>query len=265
MRTLLLIVALCCPCLVAQVNLNSTIPAPQVRGLLQPVNGGTGISTVGVTGCPQVNSGVWSISNANCLSFGNQAANLFFTGPCSGSSATPAFRFLCSVDFAAALTSDPNFTISSANINNTGQIVTSSIFVSGVLGFATQCVAGDQAFALGFISNGVFTGPIIAPVTTTGVCPTQSSFSTGNWAVSTLSIQNGGGLLASNCGSNSSCPSSSPGLSQNTQYVPTAPTGACPGTPFPGPTNQPTWSFSATGSIDFCSNQTGATWVNKVP
>lgn len=52
--------------LTAQVNLNSSIPAPQVKGVVQTVNGGLGISTVGVTGCPRVDSGVWSVSPANC-------------------------------------------------------------------------------------------------------------------------------------------------------------------------------------------------------
>lgn len=46
-----------------QINL-----ATQVRGLLAPVNAGTGVDTSGVTGCPKVVSGTWTFSTANCVS-----------------------------------------------------------------------------------------------------------------------------------------------------------------------------------------------------
>jgi hypothetical protein len=237
------------------------------------VGGGTGtVTSVAMTvpslftlsGSPITTSGTFG------LGLSTQAANQFFAGPCSGGG-TPAFRFICTFDSTAALAADPNFTwnvntLNSATINNTGTIFTQNIVISNNFSYATDCsTAGNQAFSLKFISNGTFTGPAIAPVVTSGVCPT--SFTLGPWATDTLSVQDGGGLVFSNCGANDLCPSSSPNLSQQVQYVPTAPTAGsgCPGTPFPGPTNQPIWSFSANGSIDFCSNTTGATWVNKVP
>ena len=76
-----LIFALSIPAL-AQVNLDTTIPAPQVKGILRPANGGFGITTAGLTGCPRVDSGVWSISPANCVSSALFSI-LSFTG-CNG-------------------------------------------------------------------------------------------------------------------------------------------------------------------------------------
>lgn len=66
MKKLFLLFALFAPAVYAQVNLNTTIPAPQVKGVLQPNNGGTGLDSSGVTGCPKVTSGVWTINLANC-------------------------------------------------------------------------------------------------------------------------------------------------------------------------------------------------------
>lgn len=65
MRTAILLM-LCCLPLGAQVNLNTSVPAPQVKGILQPVNGGFGISTAGLTGCPKASGGVWTVTTANC-------------------------------------------------------------------------------------------------------------------------------------------------------------------------------------------------------
>lgn len=66
MKNILLLFVLLGSIAHAQINLNSTIPAPQVRGVVQPVNGGTGLNSSGATGCPRVDSGIWSISPANC-------------------------------------------------------------------------------------------------------------------------------------------------------------------------------------------------------
>src|ERR1017187_772090 len=66
----------------AQIDLNSTRTAPQVKGIVQPVNGGFGIDTHGLTGCPRVDSGIWSISSANC-STSAPFSILSFTG-CNG-------------------------------------------------------------------------------------------------------------------------------------------------------------------------------------
>lgn len=83
MKKLLIALALLAPLAHAQVNLNTTIPAPQVKGIVQPVNGGTGISTAGLTGCPKVTSGVWTVTLANCTSGFPFTINSF-TG-CNGS------------------------------------------------------------------------------------------------------------------------------------------------------------------------------------
>lgn len=68
MKKLLLLIALLGGIAHAQVNLNTTIPAPQVKGVVQPVNGGLGLDSHALTGCPRVDSGVWSVSPANCAS-----------------------------------------------------------------------------------------------------------------------------------------------------------------------------------------------------
>lgn len=69
-------------CLHAQINLNTTIPAPQVKGIVQPVNGGFGIDTSGATGCPKATGGVWTVNVGNCGSTAPLAITSF-TG-CSG-------------------------------------------------------------------------------------------------------------------------------------------------------------------------------------
>ena len=66
MKRLILALAFIASTASGQINLNSTIPAPQVKGVTQPINGGTGLNTSGVTGCPRVDSGVWSVSPSNC-------------------------------------------------------------------------------------------------------------------------------------------------------------------------------------------------------
>lgn len=55
----------CLPLMAQQIDL-----ATQVSGLLAPANGGTGLDSSASTGCPQVTSGVWSISLSNCGSGG---------------------------------------------------------------------------------------------------------------------------------------------------------------------------------------------------
>jgi hypothetical protein len=84
MKKLLLSLLLLPSVALAQVNLNSTIPAPQVKGITQAVNGGTGINSTGMTGCVSVAAGVWSISTANCSGAAVPFAITSFTG-CSGS------------------------------------------------------------------------------------------------------------------------------------------------------------------------------------
>lgn len=129
MKKLLLIFALLGSAAHAQVNLNTTIPAPQVKGIVQPVNGGTGIDTSALTGCPRVTAGVWTISAANCPTVVPFVINSF-TG-CNG---TVELGFhvvnpVCAATYSA--------TPSSAAITNTDGISSptnlSSPFTSGTI------------------------------------------------------------------------------------------------------------------------------------
>jgi hypothetical protein len=71
-------------CLHAQINLNTSIPAPQVKGIVQPVNGGLGVDSSSANGCPKVTAGVWTINSANCGGSSTPLTITSFTG-CSGS------------------------------------------------------------------------------------------------------------------------------------------------------------------------------------
>lgn len=82
MKKLAFLLLILCPVAWAQIDLNSTRPAPQVKGIVQPINGGFGIDTHALTGCPRVDFGVWSISPANC-STSAPFSILSFTG-CNG-------------------------------------------------------------------------------------------------------------------------------------------------------------------------------------
>lgn len=84
MKKILLLFALIGSFAHAQVNLNSSIPAPQVKGIVQTVNGGIGISSVGLTGCPKVTNGTWTINLANCSGSDFPFTINSFTG-CNGS------------------------------------------------------------------------------------------------------------------------------------------------------------------------------------
>ena len=44
---------------------------PQVKGVLPVGNGGFGLDTEGLTGCPMENNGVWTVSAANCATAGD--------------------------------------------------------------------------------------------------------------------------------------------------------------------------------------------------
>lgn len=220
------------------------------------------------TNCNVAGGLVYSPFSNSCVSgssFPAEPANQFLGGPTSGAAAVPTFRVLASGDFSAALAADSNFTLSSATINNTGTIFTQNLITSEDLAYHTDCSsAGNNSFAFGLISNGTFGGPLLATVATSGICPVQSDYTIGGWATDTLSVQNGGGLIFSNCGANASCPGSSPALSQQVLFTPTEPIGPCPNIPAPGPSNLPIWNFSADGHVAFCTNQTGSTWVNKI-
>lgn len=116
----------------AQVDLNSTRPAPQVKGIVQPVNGGFGLDTHALTGCPRVDSGVWSISPANCATSAPFSI-LSFTG-CNG---TVELGFhvinpVCSATYSA--------TPSSANLTNTDGISSPTALVNP---FTTGTITGN--------------------------------------------------------------------------------------------------------------------------
>lgn len=115
----------------AQVNLNSNIPAPQVKGIVQPANGGLGISSAGLTGCPRVDAGTWSISPANCGAGVPFAINSF-TG-CGGSFELGASISspTCSATYSALPTS--------ATIANTDGVSSPTVLTTP---FASGTIAG---------------------------------------------------------------------------------------------------------------------------
>jgi hypothetical protein len=129
MKKLLLLFAMFAPLAHAQVNLNTSIPAPQVKGIVQNVNGGTGINSAGLTGCPKVTSGVWTVTLANCSSGFPFTINSF-TG-CNGSLELGATvtNPTCSATYSS--------TPASANITNTDGVSSptnlSSPFTSGTI------------------------------------------------------------------------------------------------------------------------------------
>lgn len=128
MRIAILSLLLCLPA-GAQINLNTSIPAPQVKGIVQPVNGGLGIDTSSANGCPKVTSGVWTVSSANCGS-SIPLTITSFTG-CSGSLELGATvsNPTCSASYS--------ITPTSANITNTDGISSptnlTSPFTSGTI------------------------------------------------------------------------------------------------------------------------------------
>lgn len=129
MKNLLLTLALFGPMAFGQVNLNTTIPAPQVKGIVQSVNGGLGIDSHALTGCPRVDSGVWSVSPANC-STSAPFSITSFTG-CNGTVELGAHVVnpTCSATYSAIP--------SSVNLTNTDGISSptnlSSPFTSGTI------------------------------------------------------------------------------------------------------------------------------------
>lgn len=216
------------------------------------------------TNCNVAGGLVYSPFSNSCIAgsnFTNENPSLFFAGPCSGAAALPAFRVLCTGDFAAALAADSNFTINVANV------VTGTLTTASTLAFHTDCSAvNNGAFSLNLISNGTFTGPQIATTTVAGICPSPSDYSLGNWAAEVMAIENGGSLLFSNCGLTVTCLSTSPNLSQSIAMFPTFPSGACPNAAPPGPNNQAAWGFGAVGAdghphIYTCTNTASSVWT----
>jgi hypothetical protein len=131
--------------LTAQIDLNSSRPAPQVKGIVQPANGGFGLNTSASNGCPKVTAGVWSISSANCASSTPFTINSF-TG-CSG-----AFELGFSVTNPTC-SATYSTTPSSAQITNTDGIgsptTLTTPFTSGVItGTFTHSAAVTTTFTL---------------------------------------------------------------------------------------------------------------------
>lgn len=131
MKIAILSLLLCLPA-GAQINLNTSIPAPQVKGIVQPANGGTGLNTAGLTGCPKVNNGVWTVTPENCGS-ATPLAITSFTG-CSGlfELGTPVINPTCSATYSGAPTS--------ASITNTDGISSPTNLSSP---FASAIIAGN--------------------------------------------------------------------------------------------------------------------------
>lgn len=129
-KLLFLILAAPLGCIHAQVNLNTTIPAPQVQGILQGANGGFGISTTGQSGCPRLTSNVWTISVANCGGTAPTFAINSFTG-CNGSVELGAavVNPTCSATYSV--------TPSSASLTNTDGVSSPTVlttpFTSGTI------------------------------------------------------------------------------------------------------------------------------------
>ena len=163
LRKLTLIFALFGAAAHAQVNLDTTIPAPQVRGIVQPANGGFGITTAGLTGCPRVDSGVWSISPANCASTALFSI-LSFTG-CNGvlELGTTITNPVCSATYSAMPTS--------ASITNTDAVSSPTNLVSP---FTSATIMG----------NFVHTATTTTTFTLTAVgTSTQTATQTYQWKV----------------------------------------------------------------------------------
>ena len=132
MKRLILFFALTALTAHAQIDLNSTRPAPQVKGIVQSVNGGLGINSSALTGCPRVDSGVWSVSPANC-STSAPFSILSFTG-CNGSLelGQHVINPMCSATYSAVP--------SSANLTNTDGISSPTALVSP---FASGTITGN--------------------------------------------------------------------------------------------------------------------------
>lgn len=128
MKKFLLFLFLTTP-LLAQVDLNSNRAAPQVKGIVQAVNGGFGLDTSSANGCPKVVAGVWTITSGNCGT-SSPFSITSFTG-CGGALELGATvtNPHCSATYSA--------TPSNANITNTDGIssptVLSTPFTSGTI------------------------------------------------------------------------------------------------------------------------------------
>lgn len=154
MKKLLLLFTLSSSFAHAQVDLNSTRPAPQVKGIVQPVNGGFGLDSHALTGCPRVDSGVWSVSPANCAASAPFSI-LSFTG-CNG---TVELGFhVVNPTCAATYSATP----SSANITNTDGISSPTNLTSP---FTSQTITAN--FSHTAIATNTFTLTAIGTSTQT--------------------------------------------------------------------------------------------------
>lgn len=119
-KRLLLILALLSPIAHAQVDLNSNRPAPQVKGIVQSVNGGLGVDSSSISlGCPKVTAGVWTINSGNCSGGGVPANTVLVT---EGDSVTAGYLLSSpsTQSWPAKLKSLPFFAaLPSGNLHNT--------------------------------------------------------------------------------------------------------------------------------------------------
>lgn len=174
----------------AQVNLNTTIPAPQVKGIVQPVNGGLGIDSSNATGCPKVTAGVWTISPSNCggtsvpltiTSFAGCAGNVqlgsTITSPAftASYSTTPSSAAITNSD---GISSPTNLTTPYTSATITGSFthstVTTTTFTLTAVGSSTQTATCTDTWVPA-IFGGVGTPGASSTVTATGTTAVLST------------------------------------------------------------------------------------------
>lgn len=131
-----------------QINLQT-----QVKGLLAPVNGGTGLNTSGLTGCPQVTAGTWSI--VTCSTGSGSAAGGNYAIQFSNGGAFAGANFIGFVWNNGSIQPPTVGTV--ANLASLGTLSNST---SGNAASATALATtptlcgGGTSFALGIAANG---------------------------------------------------------------------------------------------------------------
>ena len=143
----------------AQVNLDTRIPAPQVKGLVEPENGGFGISTLSLSGCPRLNAGVWTVNGGNCVLNGSYPTTPGIAN-CSGSPCTS-----WSTGFTPSTPIPTNY-LTPSGIN--GQILTTVAGTAQWLAPSGPTSTGGSVAYVEITNQGSYT-----------VCPTTVTFSGG--------------------------------------------------------------------------------------
>lgn len=142
----------------AQVNLNTSIPAPQVKGIVQPINGGFGLDSSAANGCPKVSGGVWTISAANCGGTASPFSITTFSG-CFG--ALELGATVTNPTFTATYSSPPT----SAAITNTDGVNSPTSLTTP---FTSGVVVGNFSHAA--VATTTFTLSAVGSSTQTATC-----------------------------------------------------------------------------------------------